>query len=182
MGIKGNFIAWKKIWKIHEYSLIRGSCHTPSDGSQKYPDLWKKLSCCTKTPNEDWHKQKNLLIGMQDLTPNKLFGCTATSSNTREKPRNKKSKKKKVLNLKKLLQSVHKMGDVTAGTDWQAPIGVAALWDAKLWLINTLATPSMLALLGLVLVVNKVWGWYWLVLFLAKLLFFTTIASELAVS
>ena len=142
----------------------------------------KKLSCCTKTPNEDWHKQKNLLIGMQDLTPNKLFGCTATSSNTREKPRNKKSKKKKVLNLKKLLQSVHKMGDVTAGTDWQAPIGVPALWDAKLWLINTLATPSMLALLELVLVVNKVWGRYWLVLFLAKLLFFTTIASELAVS
>ena len=42
--------------KIHEYSLIQGSCHTPSDGSPKYPDLWKTR-----------------LIGMQDLTPNKLF-------------------------------------------------------------------------------------------------------------
>ena len=54
----------------------------------------KKLSCCTKTPNEDWHKQKNLLIGMQDLTPNKLFGCTATSSNMRKSKKQEPKKKK----------------------------------------------------------------------------------------
>ena len=66
-GNKREFYCLEENLKIlHEYSLIRGSCHTPSDGSQKYPDL------CTKkvsVRNED-----SVLIGMQDLTANKLFG------------------------------------------------------------------------------------------------------------
>ena len=36
---------------------------------------------------------------------------------------------------RKVLQSVHKMDDVTVGTDWHSPIG--ALWVTKLWLINS---------------------------------------------
>ena len=39
-----------------------GSCPTPSDGSQKYPDL-----------QNEQRRKNSLLIGMQDLTPNKLF-------------------------------------------------------------------------------------------------------------
>ena len=70
-GNKREFYCLERNLKFHEYSLIRGSCHTPSDGSQKYPESMNKKLSATNT---------RMLIGMQDLTPNNLFGCTATSS------------------------------------------------------------------------------------------------------